>query len=107
MTITFEYYIVFGKCDCSEPMDYEIELTPEEEAAYLQAQKDGTPFDEVPELGDAWDRAYDEIQEMERENAEELYGEDNEADTWDLHVDFPENDFDEDDVDYDDDEEEE
>ena len=39
---------------------------------------------------------------MERENAEELYGDDSEADAWDLHVDFPENDYnDEDDYDED------
>lgn len=100
MTITVYYCVTFGKCDGSETIDYEIELTAEETAAYEKAAILRIPLDEVPELDDVLSRAYDEIEEIEWENACDLgdqYAIDckNDPDgcspfdaAWTLHIEF-------------------
>lgn len=70
--VELQYYVSFGKGDASDYIDYEIELTDEEEAIYDNAVKNGIPLEEVTELQDALDRAYREIEEMEIENSIDL-----------------------------------
>ena len=65
MTVELTYYVTFGKCDSSDYMDWEIDLTDEEEAAYNNAIENGVPLDEVDELQDALSRAYEEIEAEE------------------------------------------
>ena len=59
------YGVIFGKGDSSNWIDYEIELTDEEAAAYDNAIVNGIPLDDVAELRNALRRAYSEIEEME------------------------------------------
>ena len=64
-----QYGVTFGKGDCSDWIDYEIELTDEEAVAYDKAIAEGRSLDNDPELQDALQRAYAEIEEMEIENS--------------------------------------
>jgi hypothetical protein len=66
--VELRYGVTFGKCDSSDWIDYEIDLTDEEAAAYDKAIAEGRSLDNVPELQDALRRAYEEIEEMEIEN---------------------------------------
>ena len=68
------YGVTFGKGDSSDWLDWEIELTPEEEKAYKDAIENEIPFDEVEELQDALKRAYEEIEAEEISNGLD-YGE--------------------------------
>lgn len=72
MKVPLYYYAWFGPGDCSEYLDWEIELTPEEEAAYRQAIKDEVEFEDVVELEGALARATREIEEEEGEIEGEL-----------------------------------
>ena len=65
MSVEIRYYVSFGKGDSSEWIDWEIDLTDEEEAAYDNAVENEIPLDEVPELQDALQRAYEEIEAEE------------------------------------------
>ena len=38
MTITLTYYVTFGPGDSSEWLDWEVELTPEEETAIIEGE---------------------------------------------------------------------
>ena len=67
-TVELRYGVTFGKGDSSDWIDYEIDLTDEEEAAYDKAVANEIPLEEVPELQDALDRAYEEIEKMEIQN---------------------------------------
>lgn len=67
-TVEIQYGVTFGKGDSSDWIDYEIDLTDEEEAAYDNAIANEIPLEDVPELQDALDRAYKEIEEMEIQN---------------------------------------
>lgn len=69
MKVPLYYYAWFGPGDCSEYLDWEIELTPEEEVAYRQAVKDGVLFEieDVEELEGALARAAKEIKAAEGE----------------------------------------
>lgn len=66
--VELRYGVTFGKGDSSDWIDYEIDLTDEEAAAYDKAIAEGRSLDNVPELQDALQRAYEEIEEMEIEN---------------------------------------
>lgn len=59
------YYVTFGKCDSSDDIPWEVDLTDEEEIAYENAIANKTPLNEVPELQDALQRAYKDIEEQE------------------------------------------
>ena len=76
MKVTVQYAIEFGKCDVSDWMPWQIELTPDEEAAYNDAVAREDHLNDVPELQDVLSRAYDEIEEHEAAVCKEL-GEDN------------------------------
>ena len=65
MTVEIRYGVTFGKCDSSDWIDWEIELTEEEAIAYQNAIKNKTPLNTVPELQDALQRAYEEIEDEE------------------------------------------
>ena len=66
--VAIRYGVVFGKGDASDWIDYEIELTDEEEAIYDNAIANEIPLEDVAELQDALDRAYEEIEDMEISN---------------------------------------
>ena len=76
MNVTVQYAIEFGKCDVSDWMPFDVELTPEEEATYKAAISRGDDPNEVPELYEVLNRARDEIEEHEAAVCEEL-GEEN------------------------------
>ena len=62
------YGVTFGKCDSSDWIDYEVGLTEAEAPAYDKAVAAGISLNNVPELQDALQRAYEEIEEMEIKN---------------------------------------
>lgn len=66
--VPIRYGVTFGKCDSSDWIDYEVGLTDDEAAAYDKAVAAGASLNNVPELQDALQRAYEEIEEMEIEN---------------------------------------
>ena len=68
-TIVVKYGVSFGKCDSSDWFDYEIELNDEEAAAYDDAMKNGILLEDVELLQLVLSRAYEEIEEMEIQNA--------------------------------------
>lgn len=73
MTVTVDYYVRFGSGDCSDTLDWEIELTPEEEEIWQRCMEDEEgdldPNDELPGV---LSRAYDEILAAEKENMKEI-----------------------------------
>ena len=66
--VPIRYGVTFGKCDSSDWIDYEVGLTEAAAAAYDQAVAAGISLNDVPELQDALQCAYEEIEEMEIEN---------------------------------------
>ena len=67
-TVEIRYGVTFGKCDSSDWMDWEVELTDEEAEAYDRALANHEPLNDVPELQDALRRAYEDIEEEEIAN---------------------------------------
>lgn len=65
MTVKLRYGITFGKCDSSDWIDWEIELTDEESIAYQDAIDNEISLNEVPDLKEALQRAYEEIEDEE------------------------------------------
>ena len=59
------YGVTFGKCDSSDWIDWEIDLTDEEVDAFKKAARMGEDPNSVPELQDALQRAYDDIEAEE------------------------------------------
>ena len=66
--VPVRYGVTFGKCDSSDWIDYEVGLPDAEAAVYDKAVAAGVSLNNVPELQDALQRAYEEIEEMEIEN---------------------------------------
>ncbi len=66
--VELRYGVTFGKCDSSDWIDWNIELTDEEEIAYDNAIANEEPLNEVPELQAALQRAYEEIEKEEISN---------------------------------------
>ena len=71
-SVEIRYGVTFGKCDSSDWIDYEVELTDEEEIAYENAIENEIPLSNVPELEAALARAYEEVEEMEIQNGIDL-----------------------------------
>lgn len=71
-SVEVRYGVTFGKCDSSDWIDYEVELTDEEAVAYDEAIESETPLADVPALKDALNRAYEEIEEMEIQNGVDM-----------------------------------
>lgn len=65
MTVEIRYGVTFGKCDSSDWIDWEVDLTEEEEAAYKKAARMGVDPNEVEELQAVLQRAYDDIEAEE------------------------------------------
>ena len=65
ITVELQYGVVFGKCDASDWIEWEIDLDGEAEEAYLKAKKLRIAFDEFPELEAVLSAAYEEIEEQE------------------------------------------
>lgn len=61
-TVELRYGVTFGKCDSSDWIDWEIDLTDEEAAIYYKAISTKTPLNEIPELQEALRRAYEDIE---------------------------------------------
>ena len=68
MIVELRYGVTFGKCDSTDWIEWEIELTEEEEIAYEKAISDGISPNKVDELKDALRRAYKEIEDEEISN---------------------------------------
>ena len=71
-SVEIRYGVTFGKCDSSDWIEYEVDLTDEEEIAYDNAIENEIPLSDVPELEAALARAYEEIEEMEIQNGIDL-----------------------------------
>ena len=69
MTVDLRYGVTFGKCDSSDWIDWEIDLTEEEEKIYNRAVRLRIPLEDVSELKDVLSRAYDDIEAEEIENS--------------------------------------
>ncbi len=65
MIVQIRYGVTFGKCDSSDWIERKIDLTDEEAVAYNNAIENKIPLNEVPELQDALQRAYDKIEDEE------------------------------------------
>ena len=65
MLVEIRYGVTFGKLDSSDWIDWQIKLTEEEAIAYNNAFENDISPNDVPELQDALQRAYDEIEEEE------------------------------------------
>lgn len=63
--VELRYGVTFAKGDSSDWIDWEIELTDEEEAIYDNAIENEIPLNEIEELEGALQRAYEEIEEQE------------------------------------------
>lgn len=72
MIVELYYTVLFGKGDGSEEIEWWAELSPEEEQAYNQAIENGEDLDEVPELQGVLQRAAENIEVEEIENAREM-----------------------------------
>lgn len=72
MMVELYYTVLFGKGDGSEEIEWWVELSPEEEQAYNQAIENGEDLDEVPELQGVLQRAAENIEVEEIENAREM-----------------------------------
>ena len=66
--VPVRYGVTFGKCDSSDWIDYEVGLSDAEVTVYDKAVAADVSLNNVPELQDALQRAYEEIEEMEIEN---------------------------------------
>ena len=62
---TAYYSVSTGKLDCSDSIELEIELTPEQAAAYKRAVMTGKDAGDVPELEPVLDETYKEAEENE------------------------------------------
>lgn len=64
MQLDLEYYVWFGRGDCSDGVPFETEITDEEAALWNEAKEQGIPFEEYPPLQKAVERIYDEAQAL-------------------------------------------
>lgn len=64
-TVKLEYYACFGRGDYSDTIEWEVDLTDEEYAAYCKAIEDETDFEDDPLLQAVLDRARLEIIEAD------------------------------------------
>ena len=64
-TVELRYGVTFGKCDSSDWIDWEVDLTDEEAEIYDRAIANKEPLNDIPELQDALQRAYEEIEDEE------------------------------------------
>lgn len=72
MKAPIRYAYEFGKCDVSDWMPYELQMTEEESAAYQSAVSRGEDLHHVPELEEVLLRARDELGEEDLEDGVRL-----------------------------------
>ena len=65
--VALRYGVTFGKGDSSDWIDWDLQLTDEEEKIYDHAIANKLPLNELPELEGALRRAYEEIEDEEIE----------------------------------------
>ena len=63
--VALRYGVTFGKGDSSDWIDWDLQLTDEEEKIYDHAVANKLPLNELPELEGALRRAYEEIEDEE------------------------------------------
>ena len=63
--VALRYGVTFGKGDSSDWIDWDLQLTDEEEKIYDHAIANKLPLNELPELEGALRRAYEEIEDEE------------------------------------------
>ena len=68
MTIILNYGISTGKLDLGERFEREVDLSPEEEEAYIKAAMAGKSFEDDPVLREMLKEEYDELEEEELDN---------------------------------------
>lgn len=78
LVLDLEYYVTFGRGDCSDGVPFTIELTDEETALWKAAKEAGISFNEYPPLQKTVDRIYEEAQGMAEADFDEseLYEDD-------------------------------
>ena len=69
--VDVEYWARGGIGCASSRIPWTIDLTDEELSFYKNAIENKIPLEEVKGLGDALDRAYEQVLECEKENAKE------------------------------------
>lgn len=88
--VTLQYQIIFGTCDATDWIEWEVTLEGAEEEAYLRALELGLPLEDVPELAPVLSAARDEIEAQELAFSPEAE-EDNPFDNgWTIAVQFKE-----------------
>jgi hypothetical protein len=105
MALILNYDVTFGDGDSGDVCEWEVELTPEQEAAYKAAIEDGDcDFDNYPELVALIEEVTPLIMEAERENMKDWQREDEDLEededvfenNWSLNVWIPEPNYEED-----------
>lgn len=66
--IKVQYYVVFGRGDCSDTQEIEISLNEDEIKAYKKAYEEEIPLEDIEELKNVLNRAYLEACEIETDN---------------------------------------
>ena len=87
MEVKIKYAVIMGRLSASPWMPWSIDLSDDEINIYQDAIKNKTPLNEVKELHDALDRAYQEIKEYEIECASD-YGNEFNLDEVEIRVKF-------------------
>lgn len=83
-------WVCFGKLDCSDPVDFDLEVTEEEYQLLQKYDAEGLSLSEVPELLEVYNRALDESSEISQKELQSNLDadEDDDTDYYDYHVNF-------------------
>lgn len=77
LQLELEYYVCFGRGDCSDRVPFTTEITDEEEALWNEANEAGISFCEYSPLRETVERIYEQAQEMAEADFDEAWlGED-------------------------------
>lgn len=87
MEVKIKYAVIMGRCSASQWMPWSVDLSDDETTVYQNAINNKLPLNEVKELCDALDRAYEEIKEYEIECASD-YGDEFNLDEVEIRVKF-------------------
>lgn len=90
-TVKLNYTVDFGGEEYGDWCEWELDLTEKEEAVYLAAVAQNCDRNTCEDLEPILSRAAEEILEQERQNMEEMYGEDTPDEShWCVIVEFAE-----------------
>lgn len=87
MEVKIKYAVIRGRLSASPWMPWSVDLSNDETNIYQNAINNKMPLNEVKELYDALDRAYEEIKEYEIECASD-YGDEFNLDEVEIRVKF-------------------